>query len=93
MKTKHITIHRMSPDSIDVLDTIQIEVEVQEAKLTPAIGILNAPEYEPEEVHSVMYENNEISRHICGMFTDDELINNSELETEMSLETIKELAK
>jgi len=44
MKTKHITIHRMSSDSIDVLDTIEIEVEIKEAVYNPFTDHYETPD-------------------------------------------------
>ena len=93
MKTKEITIHQMSPDSIDEGESILIEVEYTEGE-TVRGGEWDEQVWTPEEVTSIKYENIEISEHITPMFTDEELIaSTGELETEMSLETIKELTQ
>ena len=88
----------MSADSIDVVDTIQIEVEIRKdyAEKVFHTNWESTPQdtSDPEHISEIKYENIEISEHIDPMFTDEQLIAcDGTLETEMSLETIKALSK
>jgi len=95
MKTKHITIHRMSSDSIDVLDTIEIEVEIKEAVYNPFTDHYETPDAgEPAEVLSYTTKDVEVSHLIHMMFSDEDLIEEvSDLETEHNLTGIKEFTQ
>ena len=95
MKTKHITIHRMSSDSIDVLDTIEIEVEIKEAVYNPFTDHYETPDAgEPAEVLAIHYQGVEVSHLIHTMFSDEDLIDGvSDLETEHNLTGIKEFTQ
>jgi len=82
----------MSADSIDVLDTIEVEVEIKEAVAAPITGYFETPEPgEPAEVLAIHYQGVEVSHLIHTMFSDEDLIGAaSTLETEHSLTEVKE---
>jgi len=92
---KHITISQMTADSIDVLDTIEIEVEIKEAVEAPITGYFDTPEPgEPAEVLAIHYQGVEVSHLIHTMFSDEDLMSGvSSLETEKSLTGIKEFTQ
>ncbi len=82
----------MSADSIDVIDSITVEVEIQEVK-TYIYYETSEDVNDHSDVIAIKYENVEISEHIAPMFTDDELMTSDELETELSLNNIKAIAE
>ena len=83
----------MSAQSIDVLDTIEIEVEIKEGKEASNSDWNQTPEQdEADEIISITYEGKNVT-NLLSMFTDEELIENDTLETELSLTIIKELAQ
>jgi hypothetical protein len=91
---KTILINQMSADSIDVLDSIKIEVWYNEGKEIFTTTWNATPEPNQDaEITSIEYEGVEVSELIGTMFSDEELLNaQSEVETEESLLPIKLIA-
>ena len=89
---KKVTIYKMSADSIDVLDEIKVEVDYVEAYETPSPDRFTAPVMNEPIITSITYEGRIIT-NLLPMFSDEELIANHTLETEMSLTSIKELSQ
>ena len=82
----------MSTDSIDVLNKIQIEIEYTPESFGERMSYDIKPDYYEATVDVIRYEGVKITG-LLPMFTDEELIANDTLETEKSLQTIKQLAK
>ena len=80
----------MSPDSIDTLDKITIDVEYNEAERIESTDWNTPTEFTEAEIISVECNGVCVSDFISTLFTDDELLNaQSDLETESSLENVK----
>ncbi len=93
--TKELTIYQVNEDSIDVIDSIIIEVDIREGKEASSPNYFDTPELdEPDEIESVTYEGVCIYNVLSDYFSDEELFEaSSDLETQKDISEIKQSIK
>ena len=95
MSSKTVTIYQTENDSIDTVDSIQIEIEYMERVQTRSATHYQPSEFEEAHVTDVTYEGRSIDSLISDYFDESELLNVedcSDLTTERNLFFIKIIA-